>query len=127
MLCLMRVPFRPAARARRALAIYTLLGTMAIGLAPAHSQPIQRQIPDNAKRATIAYVGNMVVALDGKQTQLSASGQIRNQNNLIIVPSALPTEGAIAEYILDANGQLSRVWLLTPQEAVRKKSTPSKP
>ena len=127
MLCLMGMLFMFVGRARRLLAVFTLLGSVAVGLAPAYSQPIQRQIPDDAKRATIVYVGDMVVALDGRQILLSASAQIRNQNNLIIVPSALPSEGAMAEYILDGNSQLSRVWLLTPQEAVRRKNAPSKP
>jgi hypothetical protein len=47
---------------------------------------------------------------------LSASAQSRGQNNLIIVPMSLPP-GALVKYTLDGNGQIHRVWVLTPEEA----------
>jgi len=114
-------------RAKRLLAIFTLLGAAVLAAAPAISQTIQRPIPDETKRATIAYVSGMMVTLDGQQKLLSAAAQIRDQNNRIIVPSALPPGESVADYLLDFNGQISRVWLLTPQEAARKKAAPAKP
>jgi len=114
-------------RAKRLLAIFTLLGAGVFAVAPALSQTIQRPIPDETKRAAIAYSSGMMVTIDGQQTLLSAAAQIRDQSNLVIVPSALPPGGAVADYLLDFNGQVSRVWLLTPQEAARKKAAPVKP
>jgi hypothetical protein len=63
----------------------------------------------------------MAVSVDGKAMQLAAGATIRNQRNLIIVPMSLPREGAWADYILDRDGRIFRVWLLTPDELARPK------
>ena len=75
-----------------------------------------RLIPDTARRGHIAHVQGPIVQIDGQQMRLSAGAQIRNRDNLIIVPTSVPP-GALAKYVLDAAGQIHRVWLLTPQEA----------
>jgi hypothetical protein len=113
--------------AKRLFVIFALLGVAMLAAAPAISQTIQRPIPDETKRATIAYVSGMMVAINGRQILLSPAVQIRDQSNRIIVPSALPPGESVADYLLDFNGQVSRVWLLTPQEAARKKAVPAKP
>jgi hypothetical protein len=82
----------------------------------AQAQILQRPIPDDAKRATIQHVQGMMVSLDGKPLLMAPGGFIRDSNNLIIVPSALPRDGALARFILDTNGQVFRVWLLTREE-----------
>jgi hypothetical protein len=76
-----------------------------------------RSLPNDAERGYIQHVQEMVVSVDGQQLRLSPGGTIRNRQNMIIVPTALPREGALAEYLLDANGQILRVW--TPEEAAR--------
>ena len=48
--------------------------------------------------------------------QLAPGATIRDQRNLAIVPVAIPHEGAWAAFTLDPNGQISQVWLLTPEE-----------
>jgi hypothetical protein len=50
---------------------------------------------------------------------LAPGAVIRDQKNLIIVPTGLPAGGAWAGYVLDRNGQIFRVWLLTPEEQSR--------
>jgi len=80
-----------------------------------------RHLPDGAKRGHIAHVRGPIVQIDGQQMRLSAGAQIRNRDNLIIVPTSVPP-GALVKYVLDAAGQIHRVWLLTPQEA----ATPDK-
>jgi hypothetical protein len=75
-----------------------------------------RQIPDGAKRGSIVHIQGAVVEIDGQRMSLSASAQSRGQNNLIIVPMSLPP-GALVKYTLDGNGQIHRVWVLTPEEA----------
>lgn len=74
-----------------------------------------RQIPEDARRGHIAHLHGPVVEIDGQQMRLSAGAQIRNRDNLIVVPASVPP-GAPAKYVLDATGQIHRVWLLTPQE-----------
>jgi hypothetical protein len=76
-----------------------------------------RQIPDTALRGVIRHVQSLVVSIDGTPISLSPGSNIRDTNNFIIVPTALPPAGALADYLVDVNGQIHRVWLLTPQEA----------
>jgi hypothetical protein len=75
-----------------------------------------RRIPDVAKRGHIAHVRGPIVEIDGQQLRLSAGAQIRSSSNLILMPASLPP-GALVKYVLDATGQIHRVWLLTPTEA----------
>ncbi|MSQ70864.1 MAG: hypothetical protein EXR27_06185 [Betaproteobacteria bacterium] len=84
-----------------------------------------RSIPDAAKRGVIRPVGGMVVSIDGVTALLSPAARIRDQQNLIIVPSALPSEGATARYDIDVDGQVQRVWLLTPEEMARPEKSKS--
>ena len=51
--------------------------------------------------------------------QLAAGAIIRDRQNLIIVPVTIPREGAWAAYSLNRDGQIFRVWLLTPAELAR--------
>jgi hypothetical protein len=92
-----------------------LMAALALGQS-ASAQILQRPIPNDAKRATIQHVQGMVISLDGTPALMAPGGFIRDSNNLIIVPSALPKEGATARFTLDANGQVFRVWLLTREE-----------
>jgi hypothetical protein len=85
------------------------------------AQIVTRVIPDDTRRATISHLQDMYVSVDGTPALLSPGALIRDRNNLIIVPSALPREGALAEYAVDAGGQINRVWLLTSEEAARDK------
>ena len=78
-----------------------------------------RPIPADAQRGWLRHVQEMVIDIDDQQFQLAPGATIRNQQNMIIVPVSLPREGALAEYQLDASGQVSRAWLLTPEEAAR--------
>ena len=80
-----------------------------------------RTLPEEPERGHIRHVREMLVALDGREMLPSPAATIRDRLNLIIVPTALPAEGAIAEYLLGADGRVQRVWLLTPEEAAAEK------
>jgi hypothetical protein len=75
----------------------------------------QGRIPQDAARGTMSPATGMSVLLDGNTVTLAAGAIIRNQNNLIIVPSALPSSSEV-RYSLDAQGRISRVWVLTDEE-----------
>jgi len=90
---------------------------------PAVAQIRTPPIPENSLRGYVRHIGEMAVALDDKAMQLTAGAQIRDSQNLIIVPTAIPPAGAWADYILNADGQISRMWLLTPDELARPKPT----
>jgi hypothetical protein len=63
----------------------------------------------------------MAVTVDGKAMQLAAGAQVRDQQNLIIVPMSIPRNGALAGYTLNTQGEIFRVWLLTPAEIAQRK------
>jgi len=92
------------------------LALAAAGAAQAQLRSIP--IPPEAKRATMSHVQGMVVELDGKRTELAAGAQIRNVNNMIVLPTALPP-GVLVRYIPDMQGQVWRIWILSPQEAAQ--------
>ena len=91
-----------------------LFGAVAV-LAQTRPSPI----PEDSRRGYIRHVEEMAVTVDDKAMQLAAGAIIRNQQNLIIVPMSIPREGAWAAYELDRDGQIFRVWLLTPDELAR--------
>ncbi|HMA88818.1 MAG TPA: hypothetical protein VKP89_08755 [Burkholderiales bacterium] len=102
-----------------------LLRLIAVGLVavlPAYLAPVSlaqvRSLPAAAKRGEIRHVQDMLVEIDGKRMMLAPGAQIRNSANLIIVPTALPP-GAQVKYLVDAEGMVSRVWILTRQEAAQ--------
>jgi hypothetical protein len=83
----------------------------------AHGQV--RTIPSEAKRGEIRHVQATTVSIDGVEQRLAPGAQIRDEWNRIIVPTAVPT-GAQVKYLLDAEGLVRRVWILTPQEAAKR-------
>jgi len=91
-----------------------LLLVLALFAATAAAQ--LRSIPADAQRAKMSHVQEHVVELNGKRTQLAPGAQIRDASNRVIVPTALP-RGSVVKYQRDKSGQVSQVWILTPQEA----------
>ena len=90
---------------------------LAIGLAASACALAQvRTIPADAKRGQIQHVQENVIRMDGRTMRLSAGAQIRNPQNVIIQPAALPA-GVLVKYTLDTQGYVHRVWILTLQEA----------
>ncbi len=77
-----------------------------------------RSIPQDAKVGEIRHLQDMVVEIDGAPQQLAPGAQIRDESNRIIMPMAIPP-GALVKYLVDAAGQIQRVWILTPEEAQR--------
>lgn len=57
--------------------------------------------------------------------RLGAGSQIRTRDNLIVMPVMLTETGPI-RYQLDASGFISRIWLLTPEEAEQAKAESKK-
>jgi hypothetical protein len=104
-----------ASRRPACLALLPALLWAASGLAQTRPSPI----PQDSKRGYIRHVQEMAVTVDDKAMQLAAGAIIRDQLNLIIVPVAIPRGGAWAAYNLDREGQIFRVWLLTPDELAR--------
>ena len=100
----------------RILVLFLAFGLTAGGMADALAQ--LRPIPANAKRGELRHLQAMVVELDGKAVALSNGAQIRDPDNRIVLPSALPGQ-VVVRYLLNAQNQLSAAWILSPQEIAR--------
>ncbi len=77
-----------------------------------------RTITPEAKRGVMSHVQVMTVLLNGTQVQLAPGAQIRDDRNMLVVPTAIPP-GVLVKYLLDGQGQVTRVWILSPQEAAQ--------
>jgi len=82
----------------------------------AHAQ--LRTVPANAKRGEMRHLQDMTVQIDKAQARLAPGAQIRDIHNRLVLPTAIPP-GSIVKYRADAQGLVSEVWILTPQEAAQ--------
>ena len=78
-----------------------------------------RSIPDEARRGWMTHVQEMAVEVNGRPVRLAPGAQIRDATNLIVLPSAVPP-GSLVKFTVDAQGNLSQVWILSPAEAARR-------
>jgi hypothetical protein len=90
--------------------------------AAASAQAQLRTIPGEAKGGAIRHMQETIVLIDGVQMRLAPGVQIRDEWNRLMVPTALPP-GAKVRYLLDSEGQVRQVWILSPQEAAQKLQT----
>jgi hypothetical protein len=104
--------------ARLASLVIALAVVAAALVAPTASAQL-RTLPKDIERGHIRPLQHNVVAIDGRQVRLAPGATIRDRRNLIIFANALPEGGASAAYLTDLNGQVWRVWLLTPEEQAR--------
>jgi hypothetical protein len=77
-----------------------------------------RTIPKQALRGQLTQVMENIVTVNGERMRLAPGAQIYAQNNLTIVPTEVPPN-SLVDYTLDREGQIFKVWILTPQEAAR--------
>ena len=93
---------------------------MAIALLCAGAALAQlRALPDETERGQIRHVRELIVEINGVQARLSPGAQIRDRDNRIVLPAALPAEGRLVKFLLDPAGMVHRVWILTEEEAAR--------
>ena len=94
-------------------ALLTVVLLMCAGAALAQERP--RPIPEAAKSGTMSHVEDMTVEIDGQKQRLAPGAQIRDESNRIVMPAAVPA-GSKVKYIVDDDGMLRQVWILTPEE-----------
>lgn len=101
-------------RARR------IFSTLMIGLALAAGLPAQaleRLFPPNIKRGTLSNVDFPGVSLNGSPRKLAPGAWIRNENNMIDMPVTLRGREFTVNYTENPQGEIDRVWILSPAEA----------
>ena len=75
-----------------------------------------RVFPEGTAKGELAPIDGLVeVVISGKAFPRSPGMQIRNQQNLIVMPSTVQAKMPV-RYQLDASGAVFRVWLLTRTE-----------
>jgi hypothetical protein len=78
-----------------------------------------RSIPDEAKRGEIRHLQDMVVAIDGVPQRLAPGAQIRDASNRLVVPAAVAA-GTEVKYVLNDEGLVRQIWVLSPAEAAKR-------
>ncbi len=77
----------------------------------------ERPFPITAKRGTMSPAVYPTIVVDGATRRLSAGGRIWNANNLIQMPATLRSGDYVVNYTETLQGDIDRMWILTPQEA----------
>ena len=95
--------------------------------APAHTQ-LARQFPPGAKLAEMVGQNQPfpLLELDDKVYRLAPGSRIIDEHNRVIVHSSLPKQAHVL-YVLDANGDVSRVVILRPDELKEAQQREPKP
>jgi len=78
-----------------------------------------RSIPKDAQRAQMRHLYDTTMALDGRESRLAPGAQIRDASNRVVVPSGVAGT-VLVKVLLDPDGSLRQVWILTPEEAAQK-------
>jgi uncharacterized lipoprotein YajG len=82
----------------------------------AQAQAQARNIPGQAKDGQISHLQDMIASINGVAVRLAPGVQIRDQDNRLVLPTAVPP-GSQVKYLLDEQGMVRQVWILTPAEA----------
>src|SRR3954470_17147944 len=82
----------------------------------AQAQAQARNIPEQAKDGELSHLQDMIVSINGVAVRLAPGVQIRDPDNRLVVPTAVP-KGSQVKYLLDQEGLVRQVWILTPEEA----------
>ncbi|MBN8442267.1 MAG: hypothetical protein J0M28_11310 [Thauera sp.] len=96
-------------------AVFAALTVLSVSLSGAALAGVPRMIPPEAKKVVMDFAGNGAVAVGDKAMKLSPGAQIRDAENRLMLQGAVRGEYRVRA-IVDINGQVSRVWILTPQE-----------
>lgn len=97
-----------------------LISCIALGLAlaaPAHA--LDRLFPPQTKRGDMSNVDFPTVKINGTERKLSAGAWIKNENNTIDMPVTLRGREFTVNYTEDSEGNVNRVWILSPAEAAK--------
>jgi hypothetical protein len=95
-----------------------ILSCLTLGLAlsvPAHA--LDRLFPPQTKRGELSNVDFPTVKINGAERKLSAGAWIKNENNTIDMPVTLKGRQFTVNYTEDNEGNVNRVWILSPAEA----------
>lgn len=100
----------------RKIPVSLLLLSLAGAPAPGAAAASVRAFPEDARKTTMTFAAAGTVLVEDQPASLSPGAQIRNVYNRIVLPSHIRGEYRVrVKY--DKQGQVHRVWILTPEEA----------
>lgn len=98
--------------------LHRILPCLFLGLALAGpALALDRLFPPQTKRGEMSGVDYPAVKIDGAERRLSAGAWIKNENNTIDMPVTLRGRQFIVNYTETQQGEINRVWILSPAEA----------
>lgn len=95
-----------------------LLATLAFSAMAA-----ERDFPASTLRGKLAITDYPNVTMNGNVLRLSPGSRIWNAQQLTQIPNSLGTDTYLVNYTLNTQGDIDRVWVLTPDEASQKIET----
>jgi len=98
---------------------YILLGAAAL-LVLQSAAVAGRILPQNALSGELTAHSYPYVTIEDRQFRLAPGSVIYDQNNRKILPNYLPSKATVL-YNIDNNGDLHKMWLLTPEETANLK------
>ena len=78
---------------------------------------MHRNFPKAALRGELTVTAPPAIQLDGQADRLSPGARIHNAQNMLAMSGALMGQDLIVNYLRDAAGLVSEVWILNPAEA----------
>jgi len=102
------------------LSRWTLVVCAAGTLLGATAQTVGREFPAKALRGVLQVTAPPEVLIDGRPARLSPGARIRDPNNMLVPSAQLVGERLVVNFVLEPQGLVHEVWLLTPEEAARK-------
>lgn len=78
--------------------------------------PLPRAISPLARLGLMQPPVDNTVVINDKLLMLAPAAQIRDTNNLIVLPAYVQRSVQV-RFLVDASGAVFRVWMLTPEEA----------
>jgi hypothetical protein len=84
-----------------------------------------RSFPPKALRGTLQVVAPPEVLLDSKVARLSPGARIRGANGMLAMSSSLVGQTVPVVYLLEPQGMLHEVWVLTEVEAALMPTAPA--
>jgi len=98
----------------------SLLMLILISVASIQLAVAGRILPQDVKSGMMRAVEYPQVNVDGTVYKLSPGSRVFDQNNRTILPGSLPQTARIF-YQLNPQGELSKIWIMTPDEEVSSK------
>ena len=92
-----------------------------ISFSSSASAQLMRNFPVDSKLGVLKAFAYPEVKIDKQTLHLGAGSQIRDNNNLIILPTMMLEKGPV-RYQMDTMGNVHRIWLLTPDEAKQERA-----